>query len=59
MSETVREFLVRGIAAAKSNDPKDIDEARYYLKRAINAKTPTSINKRKPGCGSANSKTTR
>ena len=37
MSETVREFLVRGIAAAKTNDPKDLEEARYYLKRAINA----------------------
>ncbi len=37
MSETVREFLVRGIAAARTNNPKDIDEARYYLKRAINA----------------------
>ncbi|MBI5566756.1 MAG: hypothetical protein HY870_17785 [Chloroflexi bacterium] len=37
MSETVREFLVRGIAAAKTNDPKDKDEARYYLNRAINA----------------------
>ena len=37
MSDTVREFLVRGIAAAKTNDPKDQDEARYYLRRAINA----------------------
>lgn len=37
MSETVRQFLVRGIAAAKTNDPKDKEEARRYLNRAVNA----------------------
>lgn len=41
MSDTVREYLVRGIAAAKTNDPKDQDEARYYLRRAINASDAT------------------
>lgn len=41
MSDTVREFLVRGIAATKTNDPKDKDEARYYLNRAANASDAT------------------
>ena len=41
MSDTVREFLVRGIAAAKTNGIKDIDEARYYLNRAANASDAT------------------
>ena len=59
MSDTVREFLVRGIAAAKTNDPKDQEEARYYLKRAANAADATSINAPRPGYGSASSKTIR
>ena len=37
MSDAVRELLVRGIAAAKTNDPKDKDEARHYLNRVVNA----------------------
>jgi DNA-directed RNA polymerase subunit RPC12/RpoP len=37
MSETVRQFLVRGIAAAKTNDPRDKEEARRYLNRAVSA----------------------
>ncbi|MFN8597651.1 MAG: hypothetical protein U0559_15895 [Anaerolineae bacterium] len=37
MSDAVRELLIRGIAASKTKDAKDIDEARYYLQRVINA----------------------
>ena len=34
-SDYVRDLLVRGIAAAKTNTPQDADEARYYLKRVV------------------------
>lgn len=37
MSDYVRDLLVRGIAAAKTNDPKDRDEARDYLNRVVRA----------------------
>ena len=35
MSESAREFLVRGIAAAKSNVPRDRDEARHCLEHVL------------------------
>jgi DNA-directed RNA polymerase subunit RPC12/RpoP len=31
MSESVREMLVRGVAAAKTRQPRDKEEARFYL----------------------------
>lgn len=31
MSESVRQLLVRGVAAAKTGQPRDKDEARFYL----------------------------
>ncbi len=31
MSESVHELLVRGVAAAKTKDPRDKEEARFYL----------------------------
>lgn len=37
MSDYVRDLLVRGIAAARTNDPKDRDEARAYLNRVVRA----------------------
>jgi DNA-directed RNA polymerase subunit RPC12/RpoP len=37
MSDFVRELLVRGIAAARTGDPKDKAEARLYLERVLRA----------------------
>ncbi len=37
MSDSIRDLLVRGIAAAKTNDPKDKDEARFYLEWVLRA----------------------
>jgi DNA-directed RNA polymerase subunit RPC12/RpoP len=37
MSDYVHDLLVRGIAAAKTNDPRDKEEARHYLTRAVTA----------------------
>lgn len=35
MSESVRQLLVRGVAAAKTGEARDKDEARHYLERVL------------------------
>lgn len=47
MSESVRQMLVRGMAAAKTGQPQDKEEARYYLEwvlRSFDADSDQKVN---------------
>lgn len=45
MSESVRQMLVRGVAAAKTGQVRDKDEARYYLNRVLSSGEAASDQK--------------
>ena len=45
MSESVRQLLVRGVAAAKTGQTRDKEEARYYLEWALRSGDATSDQK--------------
>jgi DNA-directed RNA polymerase subunit RPC12/RpoP len=45
MSESVRQLLVRGVAAAKTGQARDKGEARYYLEWALRSGDATSDQK--------------
>src|SRR5512139_1904331 len=45
MSESVRQLLVRGVAAAKTRQARDKDEARYYLEWALRSGDATHDQK--------------
>ena len=45
MSESVRELLVRGVAAAKTGEARDKDEARFYLEWVLRSDDATSDQK--------------
>jgi hypothetical protein len=45
MSESVRQLLVRGVAAAKTGQARDKEEARYYLEWALRSGEATSAQK--------------
>jgi DNA-directed RNA polymerase subunit RPC12/RpoP len=45
MSESVRQLLVRGVAAAKTGEARDKEEARYYLERVLRSGDGTSDQK--------------
>ncbi len=45
MSETTRELLVRGVAAAKTGEARDKDEARYYLEWVLRSSDASSDQK--------------
>ena len=45
MSESVRQLLVRGVAAAKTGQPRDKDEARYYLEWVLRSGDATHDQK--------------
>ncbi len=45
MSESVRQLLMRGVAAAKTGRARDKEEARYYLEWALRSSEATSDQK--------------
>src|SRR5512136_2805057 len=45
MSETARELLVRGVAAAKTGQARDREEARFYLEWVLRSDDATSDQK--------------